>query len=63
MVEAMLRGEPMMTMAPAPATAEAAKPTADSTTTAKPVAAQKASKPQTGKPAADPHAGVDINNM
>ena len=63
MVEAMLRGEPMMTMDPAPAKPEAANATANPTATAKPVAAQKTSKPKTADPAADPHAGMDMNNM
>lgn len=63
MVEAMLRGEPMMTMAPAPTKAGAAKTTANPGATSKPVAAQKAAKPKTAEPAADPHAGMDMNNM
>ena len=63
MVEAMLRGEPMMTMAPAPANPEAAKTTANPTATAKPVATKTSPKPKTPAPAADPHAGMDMNNM
>lgn len=63
MVEAMLRGEPMMTMAPAPAKPAAAKAPANSAATAKSVAAQEASKPKATKPAVDPHAGMDMNNM
>ncbi len=63
MVEAMLRGEPMMTMDPAPAKPEAANATANPTATAKPVAAQSTSKPKASEPAADPHAGMDMNNM
>ena len=63
MVEAMLRGEPMMTMASKPAKAEAAKPTASRTGTVKPVAAQSTSKPKAPETAADPHAGMDMNNM
>lgn len=63
MVEAMLRGEPMMTMAPATATPEPAKVTAKPTATAKPVAAETPPKPKSPEPAADPHAGHDMNNM
>ena len=63
MVEAMLRGEPMMTMAPTPATTEAARTPAKPTGAAKPVAAKTSPKPKTPEPAVDPHAGMDMNNM
>ena len=64
MVEAMLRGEPMMTMAPpAPAATEAAKAPAKPTGAAKPVAPKPSSKPNAPAPAADPHAGMNMNNM
>ena len=66
MVEAMLRGEPMMTMAPAAASAPASDKTAPKAATkvvapAKP--APTPAKPTPAKPAADPHAGMDMNNM
>lgn len=63
MVEAMLRGEPMMTMPPATATPEPAKAATKPTATAKPVAAKTPPKPKTPEPAVDPHAGHDMNNM
>ena len=63
MVEAMLRGEPMMTMAPAPTGAEAATASAKPTSAATPVAAKPSAKPKAPEPATDPHAGMDMNNM
>ncbi len=54
MVEAMLRREPMMTMAPAPT----AKPAAS-----KPVAPGTSAKAKPAQAEADPHAGMDMNNM
>ena len=63
MVEAMLRGEPMMTMTPASAGTEAAKTPAKPTAAAKSVASKPSVKPKTPEPAADPHAGMDMNNM
>lgn len=62
MVEAMLRGEPMMSMAPASAktvvTGQTGTPTAS-----KPVAPRTPAKAKPAEAAADPHAGMDMNNM
>ena len=59
MVEAMLRGEPVMTMAPTPTGTEQPQTPTNPTAAAKPVAA----KPKAAEPAADPHAGMDMNKM
>jgi uncharacterized protein (DUF305 family) len=68
MVEAMLRGEPMPSAAPATAepaggraTPTAAKPAAKPAASAKPAPAPARPKPP--EPAPDPHAGHDMNNM
>ncbi len=67
-VEAMLRGEPMPSAAPAaagPAVSSAAptatKPAARPAAPAKPALAPV--KPEPAEPAPDPHAGHDMNNM
>ena len=60
MVEAMLRGEPMMAMPAAPAATM--KPTEPRTAAPKPAPAKPApAKPKPAEP--DPHAGMDMNNM
>ncbi len=63
MVEAMLRGEPTMTMAPAPAKAEAGKPATKPTAVSKPVADRAPAKAKPAEAAPDPHAGMNMNNM
>ena len=60
MVEAMLRGEPMMEMPAAPAATT--KPTEPKAAAPKPAPAKPApAKPKPAQP--DPHAGMDMNNM
>ena len=60
MVEAMLRGEPMMEMSAKPVGAEAA-----GSAPKKPVSVAKSTPtaPKAPKPAPDPHAGMNMNNM
>ena len=58
-VEAMLRGEPMMTAASGPAKAKGPKPTAAAT----PIATSRQLKPKATAPVVDSHAGMDMNNM
>lgn len=68
MVEAMLRGEPMMPMTKRAPTTNAA-PEPDAATPSKPAAkaptltAAVPAKPKPAEPAPDPHAGHDMNNM
>ena len=62
MVEAMLRGEPMMDMSATPAGGDAAMSAPKPTSAAKPAPAAPAT-PKAPKPAPDPHAGMNMTNL